>query len=151
MIFQEFLPYGFSLMTFLPTIIITIIRIGIAVFIAKDCQKRGMEPTMFIALTCCCGVCIGGIIYLITASNHPNEENNFQQPSFNSHQNQVYGRPQPIYSQPQSQPPQQTQPKPVYPGGNTTIPNKNTTICPVCGSQNNYNAKFCGICGADLK
>ena len=156
MIFQIYpeVPMTNWLTILIPAIIAIGPRICIAIFIAKDCQKRGMEPMLFIVLTCCCGCCIGGIIYLITASNHPNQNDDFQQPSFNSHQDQVYGQPQPIYGQPQNQqqrqPPQQTQPKPVYPGADTTMPFRKTTICPVCGSENKYQAKFCGTCGADL-
>ena len=154
MIFQE-IPYGFTLITFIPMIAGFGIRILIAVIISKDAQKRQMEPTMYVVLTCCCGWCIGGIVYLITASNHPIQTDDFQQPSFSSNQGQVYGQQQTTYGQPQyqqpGQPSQQSQPKPVYPDASTSMPNINTTYCPVCGSTNKKQAKFCAHCGADLK
>ncbi len=157
MIFQDIMPYGFTIGTFLPLIIGFGIRIICAVIIAKDAQKRQMEPTLYIVLTCLCGCIVGPIVYLIVASNHPIQTDDFQQPSFSSHQGQIYGQQQqqttygqPQYQQPR-QSPQQTQPKPVYPDANTTMPNINVTICPICGSQNQKNAKYCSHCGADLK
>ena len=155
MIFQDFLPFGFTIITFIPLIIGFGIRIICAVIIAKDAQKRQLEPTLYIVITCLCGCCVGPIIYLIVASNHPVQTDDFQQPSFRSNQGQVYGQQQTTYGQPQYQQPRQpttqTQPKPVYPDANTTMPNINVTICPICGSQNQKNAKYCSHCGADLK
>lgn len=156
MISQD-IPYGFTIGTFLPLIITFIIRISIAFFIAKNAQKRGMEPTIYIALTCCCSCWIGGIIYLIVASNHPSQPDDLQQPTFSSNQSQIYGQSQTIYGQSQYQQPRQptqqtkqTQPKPVYPDTSTTIPNVEKDFCPVCGSQNHKGAKYCSHCGADL-
>ena len=106
MIFQT--PMGIypSFTTFLPTILGLILNIVLAVVIAKDAQKRGMEPTMYVVLTCCCGCLIGGVVYLISASSHPVQTGDFQQPSFQSNQGQVYDQqPQPIYGQQQSQQP----------------------------------------------
>ena len=154
MIFQEFLPYGFGLVTFVPMIVGLLIRIAVAVFISKQCQKRGMEPTMLVVLTCCCGCLIGGIVYLVSASNNPPQDE-FQQPTFSSNQGQqtTYGQqPKPIYGQPKhQQPTQQAPPKPVYPDSSTTMPNINKAFCPICGSQNQKNAMYCSHCGADLK
>ncbi len=150
MIFQD-IPYGFTIGTFLPGIIIIGIRIIIAVLIAKDAQKRGMEPTIFVILNCCCGICLGGIVYLITASNNPIQGDEFQQPSFSSSQNVQYGQPQTTYGQSQyQQTAQPPQPKPVAPNLNTTMPDIDMDICPVCGSQNKRKSKFCSHCGADL-
>ncbi|MHA1562380.1 MAG: zinc ribbon domain-containing protein [Promethearchaeota archaeon] len=161
MIFQEYMPYGFTLGTFLPGIFVFVIRIIIAVIIAKDAQKRQIGPTLYIVLVCCAGGCIGGIVYLVIASNHPVQNGDFQEPSFSSNQGQqtIYGQqPQPIYGQPKyqqptqpTQPTQQSQPKPVYPDASTTMPNVNKTFCPICGSQNQKNAMYCSHCGADLK
>jgi len=146
MIFQEFMPYGFGLVTFVPMIVGLLINIAVAVFISKQCQKRGMEPTMFVLLTCCCGWLIGGIVYLVSASNNPPQDE-FQQPTFSSNQGQVYGqKQQPIYEQTQP-----TQPKPSNPDAITTMPNINKTFCPICGSQNQKNAMYCSHCGANLK
>lgn len=148
MIFQYDDVY-FNFLSLLPTIITLVIRIGIAVWIAKDAQNRGMEPTIYVVLTCLCGCCISGIVYLISASNHPTQPDNFQQPSFNSHQGQVYGQQQqPIYGQPQQQykPPAQPQPN-----ASTTMPSFDIDFCPICGSQNQKGAKFCSTCGADLQ
>ena len=156
MIFQEYMPYGFTIGTFLPGIIGLLINIPVAYFITKDAQKRGMEPTVYVLLTCCCGWLIGGIIYLVTASNHPVQTDEFGQPTFSSHQGQVYGQPQQqtTYGQQyqhQRQPVQPPQPKPVYPDANTTMPDINSSFCPICGSKNDMNGKFCSHCGADLK
>ena len=149
MIFQD-ISYGYTIGTFLPGIIIIGIRIIIAVMIARDAQRRGMEPTIFVILNCCCGCCIGGIVYLITASNNPPQDD-FQQPTFSSSQNVQYGQPQTTYGQPQyqhtTQPPQH---KPVPPKVSTTMPDIDMTICSVCGSQNKKNSKYCSHCGADL-
>jgi len=152
MIFQEFMPYGFTIVTFLPMIFAIGIRVIIAVIIAKDAQKRQMEPTIYVVLVCIMGWCIGGIVYLVTASNHPIQTGDFQEPSFSSNQGQqtTYGQqPQPIYGQPKfQQPTQQSQPKPVSSGESTTLPNINKAFCPICGSQNQKNAMYCSHCGA---
>lgn len=152
MIFQT-LYYGEPMynpvLTFLPTIIGLILNIVLAVVIAKDAQKRGMEPTIYVVLTCCCGCLIGGVVYLIAASNHPVQDGDFQQPSFNSNQGQMYGQqPQPIYGQQQQQQPPQPRPSPQ--NTSTTMPSYDVIFCPICGSQNQKGAKFCSTCGADL-
>ena len=130
-----------------------VIYVAVIVFIVKDANRRGMEPTIYVVLTCCCGLLIGGIVYLITASNHPIQTGDFQKPSFNGNQGQVYGQQQTTYGQPQyQQPRQQAHPKPAYPDTSTTIPSfDNTLFCSICGSQNQKNAKYCSTCGADLK
>ena len=142
-------PMGLNFLSILPAIIGLIIRIGIAVLIAKDAQKRGMEPTIYVVLSCCCGCLIGGIVYLIAASNHPTQTGDLQQPSFDSNQGQMYGQqPQPIYGQQQQQQP--PQPKPSAQNTSTTMPSFDVVFCPICGSQNQKGAKFCSTCGADL-
>ena len=107
MIFQEIMPYGFTIGTFLPLIIGFGIRIIIAVIIAKDAQKRQMEPTIYVVLTCLCGCCVGPIVYLIAASGNPSQTDDFQQPTFSSNQGQIYGQQQTIYGQQQYQQPSQ--------------------------------------------
>lgn len=149
MIFQGDYYYNFS--SLIPTILGLAIRIGFAVWIAKDAQNRQMEPAIYVILTCLCGCCIGPIVYLIAASNHPVQTGDFQQPSFNSNQGPVYGQqPQPIYGQPQHQQPQQ-QPRPSAQDAHTTMPSFDVIFCPICGSQNQKGAKFCSTCGADLQ
>ena len=134
---------------FLPTIIGLILNIGLAVYIAKDAQKRGMEPTMYVVLTCCCGCLIGGVVYLISASNNPVQTGDFQQPSLGSNQGQMYGQqPQQTYGQQQQQRP--PQPRPSAQHTSTTMPSFDMIFCPICGSQNQKGAKFCSTCGADL-
>ncbi len=150
MIFQSYYYEYDPVFSFLPTLISVAIRIGIAVWIAKDAQKRSMEPTIYVVLTCLCGCCIGGIVYLISASSHPTQPDNFQQPSFNGNQGPIYGQQPPTtYGQPQQpqQPQQQYQPPS---SASTTIPSMNKVFCPICGSENQKGAKFCSTCGADL-
>ena len=148
MIFQQQITSSF--VSILPTIIGFGIRIIFAVIIAKDAQKRQMEPTLYVVLTCLCGCCVGPIVYLIVASNHPVQTGDFQQPSFQSNQGQVYGQqPQPIYGQQQYQQPPQ-QPRPSAQNTSTTMPSFDVIFCPICGSQNQKGAKFCSTCGADL-
>ena len=149
MIFQT-LYYGEPMydpvLTFLPAIIGLILNIGLAVVIAKDAQKRGMEPTIYVVLTCCCGCLIGGVVYLISASNNPVQTGDLQQPSFNSNQGQMYGQqPQLMHGQQQQQRPPQPRPN-----ASTTMPSVGSIFCPICGSQNQKGAKFCSTCGADL-
>lgn len=142
MISQEFMPYGFGIVTFVPMIVGLLINIAVAVFISKQCQKRGMEPTMYVVITCCCGLLIGAVVYLVAASNHPIEADNFQQPTFSSQQQTTYS---------QQQPQQQVQPKPAYQDASTTMPDIDKSFCPICGSKNQKDGKFCSTCGADLK
>ncbi len=140
----------FNLLTaLLPSIIGTVISIIVAIVIAKDAQKRGMEPTIYVLLTCCCSWCVGGLVYLIAASNRPIQANEFEQPSFSSNQSSQYGQQQTTYGQPQYQQP--TQPtQPTQPDTQTTMPDVDMIFCPICGSQNKKNAKYCSHCGADI-
>jgi len=151
MIFQIYPTSRFEV--FVPLIIGiiigTIIKIAVAVYISKDAQKRGMDSSIYIFLVCCCtGWLIGGAIYLISASNHPIQTDDFQQPSFSSSQSVQYGQPQTTYGQPQYQ--QTAQPPQPRHETQTTIPDVHMVFCPICGSQNQKNAKYCSHCGADL-
>ncbi|MHA1719007.1 MAG: zinc ribbon domain-containing protein [Promethearchaeota archaeon] len=148
MIFQSDYSYDYS--SFFGTFIGLAINIGIAILIYNDAKKRGMEPTGYVILTCLCGCCLGGIVYLIAMSSHPIQTES-QQPAISINQTTMYGQqPQTMYGQPQPQHQQsQRQPTKITPD-TTTMPSVDSIFCPVCGSTNQKNAKYCSHCGAEL-
>ena len=126
-------------------IIITLI---IAVVIYNDAKERGMDPTIYVLLTCICGCCCGGIVYLIAASDHPSHPSTTYQPRPPSGGQPMYGRPQP--------PPQQgvpPSPPPSYPPAEPHVTNQTymapgARICPHCGQPViPPESKFCSNCG----
>ena len=147
MIFQSYYLYDYG--SFFGYFLGLAINIGIAVLIYNDARKRGMEPVGYVILTCLCGCCLGGIVYLIAMSSHPIQTESQQSVNINN-QTTMYGQqPQAMYGQQQYQQPEQ-QPKPITPDTTTTIPSSDSIFCPVCGSTNQKNAKYCSHCGAEL-
>ncbi|WP_457557260.1 zinc-ribbon domain-containing protein [Candidatus Harpocratesius sp.] len=132
-------------------IISIIISIIVAYTIAKDARTRGIEPTGYVILTCCCGWCIGGIVYLIVRSSHPplapiEGEPGFSSSSYpgyrQSDSNNFYGRPDGSADNFTGNSSDSTY-RP-----SSGIPKQKT--CSMCGSLNPIDARFCSNCGSNM-
>lgn len=140
MLFQ----YGYDFTLSIPGLVVsTVISIIVAIAISNDARARGMDPTGYVLLTCCCSWCVGGIVYLIVRSNNapapPMGNSSFSQPPSSGN----YGEPSPnqnsYYGQPSSG--QSTYRPTSSPG--------NEKICTMCGSPNPIDARFCSNCGSN--
>ncbi|MHA1777386.1 MAG: hypothetical protein DRO88_03145 [Promethearchaeia archaeon] len=149
MLFQYGIDFDFSL----PSIIISlIINIAVAFIIANDAKSRGIDPTGYVLLTCCCGFCIGGIVYLIVRSNNP-PGNTFggQEPGFSSYDGYGQSDPSNLYGRPDGEsgyttPPSSDSSTSTYRPQPTEI---KTKVCSLCGSENPIDARFCSNCGSN--
>ncbi|TFH29283.1 MAG: zinc-ribbon domain-containing protein [Promethearchaeota archaeon] len=150
------LQYGDISITF--GVISTIIRIIVAVVIANDARSRGMETTGYVLLTCCCGWCIGGIVYLIARSDHQprDQQGNMQFPPDQSRSQ--YREPQPGQQSFYGQPDQDLgtlHPQETYRPDSTDNTYRSHSgasqqkYCTMCGASNPIDARFCSNCGSN--
>ncbi len=151
MILQNIFTYNYS-------IIGLVISLVVAFAIYHDAQDQGIEPVGYVILTCLCGFCIGGIVYLIVRSNHQNvvQRNPYYnpQPPSSSYQEPRYQPPsdsQQTYRDPSN--PHENRPESSFAGEQTYVDNSskpNGKFCSACGFQNFEQAIFCVSCGNKL-
>lgn len=148
MLFQY--DYDFSISTS-GLIFSTIITIIVAYIIAKDARSRGIEPTGYVILTCCCGWCIGGVVYLIVRSSHPPLAPIGGEPGFSSSSYSGYGQPDStnLYGQPDGSSSSSTRESSQSTYRPTSgVPKQKT--CSMCGALNPIDARFCSNCGSNM-